>query len=227
MSKHLKRDLELLEKSVLLLAGQVEESFRRSVTALVDRRKELAERVIAGDREIDLREVEIEEDCLKALALHQPVATDLRFIAACLKIDSDLERIGDLATNIAERSIAFQLLGSVDVPAGFREMADAVARMLRRSIDAFVQGDATLARRICEDDDLVDEMNRRMINEILSQMHQDHRAVEPLLHLFSISKYIERIADHATNIAEDVIYLVEGDIVRHKLRQLSKKQTSA
>ena len=216
MSKHLKHDLEKLEKSLLLLAGQVEEAFLRAVTSLMERRIDLAERVIDGDREIDQREVEIEEDCLKLLALHQPVASDLRFVTAVLKIDNDLERIGDLATNLAERAIAFQTLATISIPPRMHEMADAVARMLRRSIDAFVRGDAEMAREICAEDDYVDELNRRIIRDILEQIHEDPGSLEPRIHLFSMSKTIERVADHATNIAEDVVYLVDGDIIRHQ-----------
>jgi phosphate transport system protein len=141
MTKHLRTDLELLERSLLLLAGQVEEAVRRSITALLDRRIDLAERVIDGDDEIDRREVELEEECLKILALHHPVASDLRFVTACFKIDNDLERIGDLATNIAERSIALHARDTVVVPHRIRGMMESVARMLRESIDAFVRGD--------------------------------------------------------------------------------------
>jgi len=217
MSKHLKRDLERLEKSLLLLAGQVEEAFRRSVTSLTERRIELAERVIDGDRDIDQREVEIEEECLKVLALHHPVASDLRFVAAVLKIDNDLERIGDLATNIAERAISFHTLASIAVPPRIHHMADTCARMLRRSIDAFVQGDAKLAQEVCAEDDYVDELNRRIIREVVEKMTEEPASIEARMHLASLSKTVERVADHATNIAEDVVYLVEGDIIRHRV----------
>jgi phosphate transport system protein len=218
MTKHLKRDLEGLERRLLLLAGQVEEAFRRSIAALLERRVDLARRVIEGDRQIDLSEVEIEEECLKALALHQPVATDLRFLAACLKINSDLERIADLAVNIAERALSYvSRPESVPVPARFHDFTDAAARMLRESIDAFVRGDAALARAVCAKDAGIDQTNREIIAELLKLMHEDPRAIDPALELVSVSKNIERIADHATNIAEDVVYLVEGDIVRHRL----------
>ncbi len=215
MSKHLRRDLEQLEKKLLFLAGQVEEAVRRSITALLDRRLDLAERVIEGDREIDKREVELEEECLKALALHHPVATDLRFIAACLKINNDLERIGDLAVNIAERAVSLSSRGAVQVPEGFLAMMEDSARMLRGSIDAFVRGDATAARRICGDDDRVDNAHRSIIGQLLQAMHGDPAAIDNAVELLSVSKNLERIADHATNIAEDVVYLVEGDIIRH------------
>lgn len=218
MTRHLKRDLENLERKLLVLAAQVEESVRRSITSLRDGRIELAEKVIEGDTEIDRREVELEEDCLKALALHQPVASDLRFIAACLKINNDLERIGDLATNIAERTVSLVGRGNVEVPARFQEMMETVVRMLRECIDAFVRGDAGLARRVYTEDDVVDRANRKVIAELLEAMHQDPSLIDSAVELFSVSKNLERIGDHATNIAEDVIYLVEGDIVRHRLK---------
>jgi len=219
MSKHLKRDLELLEKRLLYLAGQVEEAVRRSITALLERRVDLAQKVIDGDEEIDRREVELEEDCLKALALHQPVATDLRFVTACLKIDNDLERVGDLAANIAERVISFYSRpgSGIGVTPHFLEIMENAARMLRDSMDAFVRGDSQAARMVCEADDQVDQRNRQIIGELLRKMHEDPKCIEQAVELVSISKSLERIADHATNIAEDVVYLVEGDIVRHRM----------
>jgi phosphate transport system protein len=218
MSKHLKRDLERLEKLLLVLAGQVEEAVRRSIAALLDRRVEVAEKVIEGDAEIDRREVELEEECLKALALHQPVATDLRFVAACLKIDNDLERIGDLAVNIAERVVSLYAGDrlSIAVPARFREIMEASTRMLRESIDAFVRGDAQAARSVCDQDDEVDRVHREIIEELLAEMHRDSASIDRAVELVSISRSLERIADHATNIAEDVIYMVSGDVVKHQ-----------
>ena len=221
MSRHLKRDLENLERRLLLLAAQVEEAARRSVTALLEQRGELAQKVVDGDTEIDRREVELEEECLKALALHQPVASDLRFITACLKINNDLERIGDLATNIAERTLSLIARGRVQVPDRFRVMIETVARMLGEAIEAFVQGDAKLARRVYSEDDVVDSSNRKVIADLLESMHTDPTHIDSAVELFSISKNLERIGDHATNIAEDVIYMVEGDIVRHRMRSLA------
>ena len=220
MSKHLKRDLEGLEHRLVVLAGQVEEAVRRSVAALFERRPSLAERVIRDDTEIDRREVELEEECLKVLALHQPVATDLRFVACCLKINNDLERIGDLASNIAERAIAL-IQSRVPVPGVFQDMVDQVARMLHASLDAFIRGDADGARAICVEDDQVDESNRMIISKLLAEMHEHPDSIDPMVQLVSVSKNLERIADHATNIAEDVIYLVEGDVVRHRLKAMS------
>jgi phosphate transport system protein len=216
MTKHLTRDLEGLERRLLFLAGEVEEAVRRSIRALLDRRIELAERVIDGDDEIDRREVELEEECLKVLALHHPVASDLRFIVACLKIENDLERIADLAGNIAERTVSFASGSELAVPARIREMVEDCARMLRQSIDAFVRGDAQLARRICDEDDKIDRANRLIIQELLEAMHRDPACIDQAVELISVSKNLERIGDHATNIAEDVVYLVEGDIIRHR-----------
>ena len=179
---------------------------------------DLAERVIDGDADVDRREVELEEECLKALALHQPVASDLRFVTACLKIDNDLERIGDLAVNIAGRVISLCARSSgLTTPAGIERMLEVTARMLKECIDSFVRGDAVLARQVCATDDEVDRLNRRIISDLLEQMHRDDGTIEDALDLISISKALERIADHATNIAEDVVYLVEGDIVRHRV----------
>jgi len=217
MSKHLMRDMEGLERRMMFLAGEVEEAVRRSVRALLDRRIELAERVIDGDDEIDRREVELEEECLKILALHHPVASDLRFIVACLKIENDLERIADLAANIAERSVSFSAQSERRVPLRIREMVETCARMLRQSIDAFVRGDAELARRVCSEDAKVDRANRLIIQELLEGMHEDPSSIDQNVEMISVSKNLERIADHATNIAEDVVYLVEGDIVRHRV----------
>ena len=217
MSKHLRQNLESLERQLLYLAGQVEEAVRRSVHALLERRIDLAERVIDGDAEIDRREVELEEECLKALALHQPVASDLRFVTACLKIDNDLERIGDLATNIADRVIMLcSSPTSIETPRGLELMLDLSARMVKESIDAFVRGDVDQARRVMAADDEVDREHARIIKDLLAGMHRESDTIDDAVAMISISKSLERIADHATNIAEDVVYLVEGDIVRHQ-----------
>ena len=216
MSKHMNRDLEELEKRLLLLASQVEESVKKAIEALIGNRSSLAEEVIKGDSEIDRLEVEIEEDCLKILALHQPVAQDLRQVAACLKIDNDLERIGDLAVNIAERALA-STRDRASLPAPLREMVDMATQMLHNAIDAFVRADVDSARRIVLQDDRVDADHRAVIEGLLARMHSDPSSIDRALELILVSKNIERIADHATNIAEDVIYLVEGEIIRHRI----------
>jgi phosphate transport system protein len=215
---HLRKDMEALERKLLYLAAQVEEAVRRSMTALLERRPDLAKAVIDGDDEIDRREVEIEEDCLKVLALHQPVATDLRFVASCLKINNDLERVGDLCCNIAERALSLSAMRLLPISTRFRTMMEDAADMLRDSLDAFVRSDAAVAREICRRDDRVDRANREIIEGLLTTMHEDPTAVDQAMELISVSKNLERIADHATNIAEDVVYMVEGDIIRHKMR---------
>jgi phosphate transport system protein len=228
MTKHLTRDLEGLERRLLLLAGEVEEAVRRSVRALVERRMELAERVIEGDDSIDRLEVEIEDECLKMLALHQPVASDLRFIVASLKSAGDLERIGDLAGSIAERAISFAARSDMPLPPRLHEMVEACARMLRSAIEAFVRGDSAAARELLAQDERIDTLNRDVIQGCLSAMHDDPAAIDQAVDLISISKNLERIGDHVTNIAEDVVYLVEGDIIRHHevlSRKLATRET--
>jgi phosphate transport system protein len=215
MSIHLHSDLQALQRKLLYLAAEVEESVRRAMRALVERKQDLALSVIEGDRAIDEREVELEEDCLKVLALHHPVANDLRFVTSCLKIDNDLERIGDLAVNIAKRVATLTVSPPLPIPDGLLRMADEAARMLRESLDAFVRGDAQIARRICREDDLIDDLHSDINRQVISQMELNPTAVEPYILLLGISKSIERVADHATNIAEDVVYIVEGEIIRH------------
>jgi phosphate transport system protein len=216
MVNHLRKDLDALERQLLYLAAQVEQSVRRATTALLERRVDLAHAVIEGDDDIDRREVEIEEDCLKVLALHQPVATDLRFVASCLKINNDLERVGDLACNIAERAKSLSAMRLLPITSNLKTMMEEAADMLRDSLDAFVRSDAVAAREICARDAEVDRRNRQTIESLLVTMHEDPHTVDQAIELISVSKNLERIADHATNIAEDVVYMVEGAIIRHR-----------
>jgi phosphate transport system protein len=216
MSKHLRNDLEKIEKHLLHLAGHVEQAVRRAMEALRERRVGLAQEVIAGDIEIDRREVELEEECLKVLALHQPVAHDLRFTAACLKIDNDLERIGDLAANIAKRAVSLAETSAMPIPSSIDGMVETVLEMLRDSMDCFVKGDVELARYVLARDDRVDGWNSETISGLVRSMSDGTTTIDQGLLLISVSKGLERIADHTTNIAEDVIYLVEGEIVRHQ-----------
>ena len=216
MTTHLRKDLANVEKLLLVLSGQVEEAMREAMTALVERDREQAQRVIEQDQEIDRREVELEEECLKILALHQPVATDLRFVAACIKIDNDLERIGDLACNIAERAISLSDRSPMTLSDQLHEMMELGALMLRDSLSAFVEADPELARAVCKRDDQVDDLNRKVIRDLLQAMHRDPSTISQALELISVSKALERIADHTTNICEDVVYLVEGQIIRHQ-----------
>lgn len=216
MSLHLIRDLDALHHSVLSLCAMVEELVHRAVKGLGEPSAELADELAENDKEIDLWDVRIEEECLKMLALHQPVAIDLRRIAAVLKITGELERVADLGVHIAERACG--MIGHLELrlPPKLTEMSHLSLGMLHRSIDAYVELNTELARKVRSEDDLVDKLNREIIDELIGVMQAQPKLVEPAMHLFSAVRHVERVADHATNIAEDVIYLVEGEIVRHR-----------
>jgi phosphate transport system protein len=216
MSKHLQRDLDNLQRDLLQLAASVEDAIHKSIRSLQKRDVDLAEEVIQGDNQIDSDESHVEEECLKILALHQPVAVDLRRIAAALKINAELERMADLAEDIAERAEHLATLPAIAMPAKLQRMTDLTTSMVRQSLDAFVHLDARLARTVCRLDDEVDRCNRQIIDELIEAMKSQPDMVEPGMSLFSATRHLERIADHATNIAEDVVYLVEGEIIRHR-----------
>jgi phosphate transport system protein len=216
MSKHLQRDLDSLQRDILTLATSVEETIYKAIRALQEREVELAQQVIANDTSIDQQENRVEEECLKVLALHQPVAVDLRRTAAILKINTDLERMADLAADIAERALCVARPPHIPIPEDLQRMTDLTTSMVRQSLDAFVNLDARLARRVIRLDDEVDRYNSEIIVELIGLMQKSPEMVEPGLSLFSAVRHLERIADHATNIAEDVVYLVEGEIVRHR-----------
>jgi phosphate transport system protein len=215
MSRHLERDLDNLQRDLLALAASVEEAIHIAIRALQEREPALADQVIAGDTQIDQEENQVEEECLKILALHQPVAVDLRRIAAALKINTDLERMADLAEDIAERAAHLAKFPPFPVPVQLQSMTDMTTSMVRQSLDAFVNLDSRHARRVCRLDDEVDRCNEEIIQELIKTMRTSPDMVEPGLSLFSATRHLERIADHATNIAEDVVYLVEGAIIRH------------
>jgi phosphate transport system protein len=217
MAKHLLRDLDNLQRDLLALASLVEEAIFKSIRSLQDRDARLAREVIAGDSQIDLEENHIDEECLKMLALHQPVAVDLRRITAALMITTDLERMGDLAEEIAERAIELAVPPHFPIPARLQRMTDLTTVMVRQSLDSFVNLDKEQAERVLRMDDEVDRYNSEIINEVIQVMKGTPALIEAGLSLFSATRHLERIADHATNIAEDVIYLIEGEIVRHRL----------
>jgi phosphate transport system protein len=223
MSKHLERDLEALEREILAQSSLVEEMIAKACRALVDRRADLSSEVVEAEQQIDIREVKIEEECLKILALHQPVAVDLRRTATVLKINTELERIADLAVNVAERTSSLADHLDYEIPDNLERMADLATDMLHDSLDAFVELDVDAAREVCRRDEEVDMLNRQVIDELYETMQARPDKVEPAMHVFSISRHVERIADCATNIAEDVIYLVEGEIARHHLVELKKR----
>ncbi len=216
MTKHFQREIEKLKKMILSVGTLAEEAVWKAVKAVEDRDASLASTVIGKDHEIDQIEVDVEEECLKVLALHQPVAADLRFIVAVIKINSDLERIGDLAVNIAEQAVPLASRERLDFPFDMHGMAEKAQSMLRRSLDALVNYDAKLALQVCGSDDEVDAMNREMYGKIQNSIRRKPEQIEQFIHLLTVSRNLERIADHATNIAEDVIYAAEGAIVRHK-----------
>ncbi|UUO04749.1 phosphate signaling complex protein PhoU [Blastopirellula sp. J2-11] len=216
MSRHLQRDLDSLHREILSLSGLVEEMIEKSIKSLYDRSFPLAEEVIAADELTDQKEVVIEEECLKMLALHQPVAVDLRRIATVMKVNNDLERIGDLTVNIAERAKCLVQYPNFEIPLRMERMVNITRQMVAGALDAFVGLDSQAAMNVRLLDDDVDLLNREIIQELQDRMKISSFEIEPGLHCFSASRHIERIADHATNIAEDVIYLVDGEIVRHQ-----------
>jgi phosphate transport system protein len=189
---------------------------QKAVKSLEDRDSKLAQEVIDADPGIDQAEVDIEEECLKVLALHQPVAVDLRFVIAVLKINNDLERVGDLAVNIAERTLFLCRQEPIAIPFDYSEIRRKALAMLGNSLDSLMNLDADLARKVRTSDDEVDFINRDMYAKVAQAMRNKPDHIERLLCYLSVSRHLERIADYATNIAEDLIYLVAGEIVRHK-----------
>ncbi len=216
MSKHLQRDLDNLQRDILAQATLVEEAIHKAIRSLQQRDAQLAQQVIDGDTPIDEEENHLEEECLKILALHQPVAVDLRRTASALLINVDLERMGDLAEDIAERALTLCRPPFIPIPANLQRMTDMATTMVHQSLEAFIALDARAARAVCRQDDEVDRLNRAIIDELIRTMKEAPELVEQGLSLFSATRHVERIGDHATNIAEDVIYLVEGEMVRHR-----------
>ncbi len=216
MSKHLNNDLEEAFHRLLALSGEVEEMINLSVKSLMDRDLDAAKRVIEADSSIDQTEVRIEEECLKMLALHQPVAADLRRLTTMMKINDDLERIADLACNVAERANGLLLQDDFPIPPLLESMARQVVSMVREALNAFVNFDTAKAQAVMAEDDNVDTANVRVIDELVELMQREPKWVEPALHCFSAARHLEQIADHATSVAEDVFYMVSGEIVRHQ-----------
>jgi phosphate transport system protein len=216
MAKHLEIEIKHLKRRILAIGDIVLEAIQKSLTALQDRNPGIAREVIEIDRRIDRAEVEVEEECLKLLALYQPVAEDLRLIAAVLKINNDLERMGDEAVNISEHALVLAYDDPIPLPPRLNDLAQAAMRMVRECLEAFVTADSEAARRICVEDDVADDYNREVIDAVWDLMEASPDNIERGTHVFSASRHLERIADHATNIAEDVVYMVEGKIIRHR-----------
>ena len=211
----LHREITRLKQNLMGLSALVEERLALAVQAVDERNLELATHVIEGDREIDEMEVNLEEECLKVLALHQPVAIDLRVIVAILKIISDLERIGDLAMDIAKRAQYFATHQEVEFAFDFKKMAQETQDMLQRSLDAFINLNITKAKQVCEADDRIDSMHKEMFGKVQHAIEAHPEDIGSYLSSMTISRCLERVADHTTNISEDIIYMVEGEVVRH------------
>lgn len=227
MAVHFMRELDNLKKLSLTMAAMVEDNLRLAVKSALERDEPLARKVIEADHDIDQHEVLVEEECLKILALYQPVAHDLRFVVAMIKINHDLERIGDLAVNIGERAITLAQRPPLARDFRIQELCDTAQRMVARSLDSLINLDAKLAREIWLADDEADRRNRELLTAVEEEIARDPSNIQSLLALTSISRTLERIGDHATNIAKDVIYMIEGDIVRHRGRLLRAQQNQA
>jgi len=215
METHFQQELNKLKEQLLKMAGLAERAISNAIEALVKRDTPLAEKTIAEDEKINEMEIRVDDLCLKLLALHQPLAADLRFITSAMRINTELERIGDLSVNIAERSISLdqepQLKPYIDLP----RMAEITQSMVKDVLDAFVNGDARLARSVCERDDQVDALNDQVFRELLTYMMSDPKTITRAVHLIIVSRCLERIADHATNIAEGVIFMVQALVIKH------------
>ena len=217
MQRHFHEELEALKQTLLAMGGLVEDQIRRVMKAMLERDDVMAQEVVERDRQVNTYDVEVDEQCVSLLALYQPAAGDLRFITTAMKIVTDLERIGDQAVNIAQRVLELnrepQLKPYIDLP----RMAEQAQRMVKESLDAFVARDTALARQVCGEDSEVDLLKEQIFRELLTFMMEDPRTIPRAIRLILISRFMERVADHATNIAEMVVYLVEGKMVRHTL----------
>jgi phosphate transport system protein len=225
IQRHFDEELADLKTKLLRMAGQAEDQIDKALTALVTRDSALARHVIEQDHQVNALDVEIDEESIRLLALHQPAARDLRLVTTAMKIATELERISDLAENVSERVIELneepQLKPYIDIPM----MGNMARMMVKESIDAFVKDDSALARKVLANDDHVDNLMEQLFRELLSFMLEDTRTISRAIRLSFIAKYLERMADHATNIAELVVYLVEGKIIRHTTLPVSSKPT--
>jgi len=215
MTKHFHKALDSIKKKLLTLGAMVEERVHLSVKAVLDKDVDLARKIYGSDYEVDEMEVEVEEECLKVMALHQPVAVDLRFLIAVVKINNELERIGDQAVNVAQRAERIALDGWEEFTFDYAVMAKKAQNMLKLSLDALVNYDIEIAYNVLHLDDDVDEIKNRAYDVIKQAMGNHSDRIGNLINLLLISRHLERVADHATNIAEEVIYMIDGEIVRH------------
>jgi phosphate transport system protein len=226
MANQKEKDLEKIKEHILKMGAFVEDAIRKSIKSLVERDRDLAIQVIDGDAIVNNFDVEIEEECIRFLAIWQPTGSNLRLVTTAIKIITDLERMGDLAVDVCERSIELldepPLKPYIDIP----RMAEAAQKMLKDSLDSFVSRDADLALRVCASDDFVDNLNHQIFNELLLYMLKDPKNISRAVRLTYITKYLERVADHATNIAEMVVYMVQGKVIRHTACEPRKMEQS-
>jgi phosphate transport system protein len=214
-TRHFAEEIEELKQRLLMMGGLAEDRLSGAIKALVERDRMLIATVVRGDEDINSLHLEIDDRCFKLLALHQPMAVDLRVIVAALKINSDLERVGDLAVNLAEAAERYLAHAPVKPLIDLPRMADMAQRMLHGALDAFVSRDAEAAQAVLTQDDILDGLKNQIFRELLTYMLGDPRKIEPGIELILISRHLERVGDHATNIAEDVIFIVEARDVRH------------
>ena len=219
LTPHFQSELEQLKARLLVMAGAAEEQVRDAMRALVDRDHDVAERVLAGDEVINKLHIEIDERCFQLLALHQPMATDLRVVVSAVKINSDLERIGDFAINIGEATLRYLEHPSVKPLIDIPRMADIAQGMLRDALDAYVRQDTVLAQEVLDRDDSLDQLKDQVFRDLIGFMCSDNMVTHPALDLLLVSRHLERIGDHATNIAEEAIFIVSGLDVRHHGRE--------
>jgi len=225
MLHYWQREIENLKKLVLSLGAIVEEQIQHAILALERRDADLANEVVRKDKEIDSLEIVIEEECLKILALYQPVAKELRFVVAVLKMNNDLERMGDLAANIGKRARYLSKKEKIDLVNDFGAVAEKAQAMVKKSLDALVNTDVNLAREVCASDDEVDKLTKHMLKRTISAIEKNPERTKDYFSIRSVSKNLERIADSATNIAEDVIYLCSGDIIRHQSEEFGTEES--
>jgi phosphate transport system protein len=224
METHFQKELQELKDDLLKMATVVEEAISTAVRSLVKRDSDLAKKTFKGEDQINRMEIDIEDKCLKLLALRQPLAADLRFITSAMKIITDLERMGEQAVNIAERAISLneepQIKPYIDIP----RMAEITQSMVKDVLDAFVNRNPQLARSVCERDDMVDGLNEQVFRELLTYMMSDAKTITRAVHLMIVCRCLERIADHATNIAEDVIFMIDALVIKHHADAKEKEE---
>jgi phosphate transport system protein len=222
MRVHLQRDIEKLKRRLLVMSTEVEEDVRNAIRALAERDPGLALKVIGREDQTNAMEVDVEEECLKILALHQPVAGDLRYVVAAMKIDRDLERIGDLAVHVAERGLELFAMPPLEIPFRLDEMGAKVQTMLKKALDAFVSLNTSAAHEVCAADGEINAIKRSTIRQVRAAVMEAPLRFDALMQVMHIARHLERIADHCTNICEDLIYMVDGRIVRHTPEVASK-----